>query len=120
MVQVLQRSEIDETQRVRFALERWIAAVGAIVALLGVWLGAGPDDGSLTIVAWDVDVAGLSDLWYQGLVVAGLVIIGVAFALTGRKLRRRDGFWSAAAEWALVMAVVSAGAAVAFGVAWIV
>lgn len=120
MVRVLQRSEVETTPRVRFGFERWLGAIGAIVALLGVWLGAGPDDGSLTIFAWDVDVNGISDVWYQALIVGGLGIIGIAFALSGRKLRRRDGWWTSAAVWAVVMAIVSLGAGAAFGIASLV
>jgi hypothetical protein len=120
MVRVLQRSEVETTPPVRFAFERWLGAVGAIVALLGVWLGAGPEDGTLTIFAWDVEASGLSDVWYQVLIVGGLGIIGVAFALAGRKLHFRDGWWSSAAVWAIVMAIVSLGAGVAFGIASLV
>lgn len=119
-MRVMQRPETGSAPRVGFALERWLGAVGGIVALLGVWLGAGPDDGTLTIFAWDVDASGVSDLWYQLLVIGGLAIIGLAFGLAGRKLRLRDGWWSSPAVWAIVMTIVSLGAAVAFGIAWIV
>lgn len=91
--------------------ERRVAVVGILVALLGVYLQAAPDDWLL---------GGLGEPWYLGAYVLAGLFLAATFAWLARRSFLEDDAYTPAVLTGIVLALVALASAVIFAIIWFV
>jgi hypothetical protein len=120
MVMLRNRDKTDRTvQPAGWSYARISGWLGALAAIIGVWLFHAPAGGTLTFLAWDFDVATMSDVWPFGLIIVGGLAAAVGFGTMAQKMFFRDDEVTLETFAAGAMAFLGAVAVVAYALIWI-
>ena len=114
MVLVREREQVEAQVRSSGStLERTVGLLGAIAAMVGLWVFHAPAGGALTFFIWEFDVATL------GLVTVGGLAAAIGFGLDARKAFSQEPRFTREAIAAAVLATLGLIAAVTYAVIWV-
>ena len=120
MVLVQEREQIEE--RVRSSgstVERIVGLVGAVAAMIGLWMFHAPAGGTLTVFFWEFDVATLSEAWPLALVTIGGMLAAIGFGIDAFKAFTQEPRFTRETIAAGFLAGFGLVAMVAYGLIWI-
>lgn len=112
-----ERQAYSTTQRVSHAIDWVVGGIGAVLAIFGVWMRYGPEDGVLTVFSSSWNISEIAQAWPFSLLVGGFTLVAAAFGLAATKFNRSGvvGFATGAA----IAGLAALAAAVSFLVIWI-
>ena len=96
-----------------------IGLIGAVAALIGVWMYYGPDDGTLTLFNSSWTVTNITEGWAFGLLMGGGAFLAFAFGLYGYKLYKRDGEFTPAVLTLGILSLAALAGAVIYLFVWL-
>lgn len=120
MVLVREREQVEE--RVRSSgstVERLVGLMGAIAAMVGIWVFHAPAGGTLTLFAWEFDVAAVADAWPVGLITVGGFTAAIGFGIDAWKAFSLKPRFTREAIVAAALATLGLAAFVTYGLIWI-
>ncbi len=120
MVLVRERERVEE--RVRSSgstVERLVGLLGAIAAMVGIWMFHAPAGGTLKLFAWEFDVATMADALPLGLATFGGLIAAIGFCIDAWKAFSLKPRFTREAIAAAVLATLGLAAFVTYGLIWI-
>ena len=121
MVLVREREQAEaQVRSTGSTLERTVGLLGAIAAMVGLWVFHAPAGGTLTFFIWEFDVATMAEAWPLGLVTVGGLAAAIGFGLDARKAFSQEPRFTREAIAAAVLATLGLIAAITYAVIWIV
>ena len=120
MVLVREREQVEE--RVRSSgstVERIVGLVGALAAMIGIWMFHAPAGGTLTLFFWEFDVATMAEAWPLGLVTVGGLAAAIGFGVDAYEAFRQEPRYTREAVAATTLATLGLVAAVTYALIWI-
>jgi hypothetical protein len=120
VVLVREREQVEEKVRSSGStVERTVGLVGAIAAMIGIWMFHAPAGGTLTVFFWDFDVATMAEAWPFGLATVGGLAAGIGFGIDAYEAFRQEPRFTREALAAATLATLGLAAAVAYALIWI-
>lgn len=98
----------------------WITGlIGAVAALIGVWMYYAPEDGTLTLFNSSWTVTSITEGWTFGLLMGGGAFLAFAFGMYGYKLYKRDSEFTPAVLALGILALAALAGAVIYLFIWL-
>lgn len=120
MVLVRDREQVEEKVRSSGStVERIIGLVGAVAAMVGLWVFYAPAGGTLSVFFWEFDVATMAEAWPLALVTIGGMIAAVGFGVDAFKAFTQEPRFTREMLAAGVLAGLGLGVFVIYGLIWI-
>jgi hypothetical protein len=80
-VQVQQRPTAEPTHHIGISIVEWLTGLLGVLSLgLGVWIHLAPEDGTLRLLGWEWQAAGIDGDWSVGLLIGGALLLSVSVA----------------------------------------
>lgn len=98
-------TEITQASHRSYVTEWVIGIIGALAAGVGAWMYYVP-------ATWFL--GGLVEGWYLGMLIAGGVLLAIAFGLFARGMLREDRRWTTRVTVMATLAILALAAAVVF------
>jgi hypothetical protein len=120
VVLVREREQVEERDRSSGStVERTVGLLGAVAAMIGIWVFHAPAGGTLTVFFWEFDVATMAEAWPLGLVTIGGLAAAIGFGIDAYEAFRQEPRFTREAFAAATMATLGLIAAVVYGLIWI-